>query len=89
MPRGSAEFAVELLGKWICPLKGSIEEGEVQRWRPSSIDLNQILEGCDEFRLASRTQPLRVIFPAVGAKSQMFGDQAVDTTWKVNRKLTA
>src|SRR5262245_60803287 len=55
-----------------------VEEGEIYGRYPRRIDPNQVLEGGDELRLASCTQPLCVTLSAIGAKAQMFTDQAVD-----------
>src|SRR5262245_29842968 len=55
-----------------------VEEGEIYGRYPRRIDPNQVLEGGDELRLASCTQPLCVTLSAIAAKAQMFSDQAVD-----------
>src|SRR5215475_6530753 len=76
--RSGAEPGVELLGKWAGALMRDVEEGEIYRRGPRRIDPNQVLEGGDELRLASCTQPLCITLSAIGAKAQMFSDQAVD-----------
>src|SRR5262245_1873698 len=70
--RSGAEPEVELLGKWAGALMRDVEEGEIYGRDPCRVDRNQVLEGGDEFRLASCTQPLCVTLSTIGAKAQMF-----------------
>src|SRR5262249_40093969 len=67
--RGGAEPEVELLGKWAGALMRDVEKGEGDGRDPRRIDPNQVLEGGDELRLASCTQPLCVTLSTIWAEA--------------------
>src|SRR5215468_5516460 len=72
-----AESLIELFRKRVRPVEGRTKVGKVYGRNAYSVNLQQILEGGQEFRFTVDTQPLRVIFAAVGPKPKIIADQTV------------
>src|SRR5262245_30242753 len=80
-----AETVVELFRKRIGPLERRSKVGKVYDRDACRVNLQQILEGGEEFRLTGNTQPLRVMFASIGSKPEIFADLTVHPTegmWK-------
>src|SRR5215470_556481 len=72
-----AESLIELFRKRVRPVEGRTKVGKVYSRDACRVNLQQILEGGEEFRFAVDTQPLRVMFAAVGPKPEILADQTV------------
>src|SRR5262247_131703 len=80
-----AESVVELFRKRVGPLEGRSKVGKVYGRDACRVNLQQILEGWEEFRFTGNTQPLRVMFAPIGSKPEIFADLTVYPTegmWK-------
>src|SRR5262249_48144669 len=72
-----AESVVELFRKRVSPLEECSKVGKVYSRDARRINLQQILEAGEDSRPTGYTQPLRIMFTAIGSKPEILTDQTV------------